>query len=151
VTRPGPLITLACVGAAIGTAAALVVTAPDPTLPKIPGAVNPEVTQTNIHQTICVRGWTATVRPSRSWSSRFKHKLALKQHVSAGDFELDHEVSLEVGGSPKSPQNLWLQPWSEARRDDNGIEARLHRAICSGELTLAEGRQQEIDWKEKHG
>jgi hypothetical protein len=28
-----------------------------------PGATNPAVTQATIHQTICVRGWTASMRP----------------------------------------------------------------------------------------
>jgi PBP1b-binding outer membrane lipoprotein LpoB len=28
-----------------------------------PGATNPDVTQGTIHQTICVKNWTATVRP----------------------------------------------------------------------------------------
>ena len=34
---------------------------PDPV--DTPGAINPKVTQDNIHQTICVQGWTKTVRP----------------------------------------------------------------------------------------
>jgi len=28
-----------------------------------PGALNPSVTQANIHSTICVRGYTKTIRP----------------------------------------------------------------------------------------
>ncbi|MGW4994883.1 hypothetical protein ACWEQ3_46110 [Streptomyces mirabilis] len=31
-----------------------------------PGSYNPNVTQSNIHSTICVSGWTATVRPPTS-------------------------------------------------------------------------------------
>jgi hypothetical protein len=36
---------------------------PDLTPP--PGALNPAVTQATISQTICMRGWTRTVRPAR--------------------------------------------------------------------------------------
>jgi hypothetical protein len=32
-----------------------------------PGVVNPDITQANIQQTICTRGWTATVRPPASY------------------------------------------------------------------------------------
>jgi len=36
---------------------------PDPET--TPGVINPEVTQANIQQTICVKGWTRTLRPPR--------------------------------------------------------------------------------------
>lgn len=36
------------------------------------GALNADVTQATIHQTICVSGWAATVRPSSSYSSGIK-------------------------------------------------------------------------------
>jgi hypothetical protein len=150
VTRPGPLLTLACVGAAIGTAAALVVTAPDPTLPKIPGAVNPNVTQANIHQTICVRGWTATIRPPVSYTGALKRRLAREQGVSTRDFELDHFQPLELGGAPRDPLNLWLEPWGQARKTDQE-ENRLRREVCAGQETLARAQHEMADWKEKHG
>ena len=34
---------------------------PDPA--RTPGAINPAIKQDNIGETICVRGWTRTVRP----------------------------------------------------------------------------------------
>ncbi len=34
---------------------------PDPT--RTPGALNPEVRQDTIETTICLRGWTRTIRP----------------------------------------------------------------------------------------
>ena len=37
-----------------------------------PGATNPEVTQENIHDTICVKGWTDTVRPPSSYTNKLK-------------------------------------------------------------------------------
>jgi hypothetical protein len=43
---------------------------PDKT--RTPGVANPAVTQDNIDQTICVSGWTATIRPSSSYTSKLK-------------------------------------------------------------------------------
>jgi hypothetical protein len=37
-----------------------------------PGSYNPDVTQSNISSTICVSGWTATVRPSTSYTNPLK-------------------------------------------------------------------------------
>jgi hypothetical protein len=48
-------------------------------------------------------------------------------------------------------RNLWPEPWSQAHRDDNGIEARLHRQVCSGTLTLRQARLQEVAYKHAHG
>ena len=35
-----------------------------------PGAIDPRVTQDNIHETICVRGYTRTVRPQGQCPAR---------------------------------------------------------------------------------
>ena len=43
---------------------------PDPAV--TPGALNPEVTQENIHETVCVKGWTASVRPAEESTYRMK-------------------------------------------------------------------------------
>ena len=37
-----------------------------------PGALNPDVTPATIRQTICSRGWTATIRPPSSYTSELK-------------------------------------------------------------------------------
>ena len=37
-----------------------------------PGSLNPDVTQATIGSTVCVRGWTATVRPPTSYTSALK-------------------------------------------------------------------------------
>src|ERR1035437_3933713 len=43
---------------------------PDPNC--TPGAIDPRVTQVNINSTICVSGYTATVRPSTSVTNKIK-------------------------------------------------------------------------------
>jgi hypothetical protein len=52
------------------------------------------------------------------------------------DFELDHIVSLCLGGS-NDRSNLQLQPWPEARRKDQ-VERQLCRAVDRGDLSREE-------------
>lgn len=51
-------------------------TRPDPS--RTPGAINPDVTQTNIYETICVRGWTRTVRPPEDYTYQLKREQLRK-------------------------------------------------------------------------
>jgi len=37
-----------------------------------PGAITPAVTQSNIDETICHRGWTSTIRPPEKYTYRLK-------------------------------------------------------------------------------
>jgi hypothetical protein len=115
-----------------------------------PGARYSSVTQATISKTICVRGWTKTIRPPASYPNALK-KAQLEQWQNSSHYEEDHLISLEVGGAPRLKRNLWPQPWSQARRDDNGIEARLHRQVCKGTLTLRQARLQEVAYKHKFG
>jgi hypothetical protein len=116
-------------------------------------ALNPAVTQDNIRSTICVKGWTATVRPPRLVTERIKHALMRQAGLPrsrAREFELDHRVALTLGGAPRSPDNLWLQSWgpwafgwngaTDARVKDK-LEVRLNRLVCSGALPLAEAQR----------
>lgn len=78
------------------------------------GALNPEVTQSNIQSTICRPGWTASVRPASSFTNGVKQRLMIEHRVPAhrsGEYELDHFIPLALGGHPRSLDNLWLQPW----------------------------------------
>jgi hypothetical protein len=103
----------------------------------VPGALNPDVTSDTIHQTICVPGYTKTIRPPVSYTDAIKRRLMQEQHLAgrAQDYELDHLVPIEGGGHPRSLDNLWMQPLAEARVKD-ADENRMHRAICDGRVTL---------------
>ena len=115
-----------------------------------PGVVNPDVTQATIRGTICVRGWTRTVRPSSSYTGELKLRQMTEYGVrgSPGRYQEDHLVSLELGGDPADPRNLWPQPRPWADRVDT-VENELNDAVCSGRLSLAEAQQRESDLK--HG
>lgn len=112
-------------------------------LPDVPGALNPDVTQATIHQTVCVSGWTKTVRPSVSVSNRIKReKLATLADKTMSDYELDHLISLQLGGAPDDPNNLWPEPYAGpcgARRKDR-IETALKREVCAGKITLKQAQ-----------
>jgi hypothetical protein len=117
---------------------------PDPVL--TPGAINPEVTQENIGSTICVKGWTATIRPPVSYTNELKLKQMKQMGLSGepSDFEEDHLISLELGGHPTNPENLWPEPWVSktdcgARHKDH-LENKLHELVCSGELELKQAQ-----------
>ena len=114
------------------------------------GALNPDVTQDTIRQTICVPGYTKEVRPATSFTNGAK-ALMLKRSgldpLTASDYELDHVIPLALGGHPRKLENLQLQPWEEAKRKDR-IEAKLQCLVCSGQIPL-ETAQSEIleDWR----
>jgi hypothetical protein len=117
-----------------------------------PGRLNPNVTQSNIQKTICVTGYTATIRPPVSYTNPLKAELmrsyGLKGASSA--YELDHLISLELGGHPTSPSNLWpeaYQPVPGAHEKDR-VENYLHRQVCDGQMTLAAAQKQiTSDWR----
>jgi len=123
---------------------------PDPAL--TPGAINPDVTQENIHQTICVKGYSKSIRPPAYYTNRLK-KQQIRQYgyfrVSPKAFEEDHLIPLSTGGNPTSEHNLWPQPrsstWNAEKKDE--LEAFLHREVCKGKIPL-EKAQKEIasDW-----
>ena len=76
-----------------------------------PGATNPRVSQATIHSTICVSGYTATIRPAESYTQRLKYTQLdggynLRGDTSAAHYEEDHLIPLEVGGSLDSIWSL---------------------------------------------
>lgn len=105
-----------------------------------PGLINPAVTQSNLGQTVCVPGWTATVRPPVSYTSALKRRqmAALGETDSAG-YEEDHRVPLSSGGAPMDPRNLWPELWSgpQGAHAKDAIELQVHDDLCSGRTTLA--------------
>ncbi len=82
-------------------------------------------------------GWTTTVRPPTSVTNRLKRQLDLAYGLATTTrAELDHLVSLELGGAPDDPRNLWVEPGSIPNPKD-GVENKLNDAVCSGLVALA--------------
>lgn len=89
-------------------------------------ALNPDVTPVTIRSTICMSGWTATVRPSSSYTSKLKSEQMVSERLpgTAADYEEDHRVPIELGGAPADPNNLSPEPYvgtpNNARVKDAG-------------------------------
>lgn len=123
---------------------------PDPAM--TPGVADPDITQDNISENVCNPNWTtAQIRPPTSYTTPLK----VKQMQTYGDtisdpnatcmassnspncYEEDHLISLENGGHPRDPRNLWPEPYKTqiagqtvgARQKDT-VENHIHNAIC---------------------
>ncbi|WP_405877319.1 hypothetical protein OG762_02455 [Streptomyces sp. NBC_01136] len=158
-----PLITslsalaLAAAGITVATGSAHAATCsqaylplPDPSCQ--PGALNSDVTQSTIDSTICVSGWTATVRPSSSYTTALKKTQIVEYgytDTSTSDYEEDHFVPLELGGSPKSALNLWPEPeyGTKTAANKDTVENKLKKAVCAGTVSLSDAQDAIInDW-----
>jgi len=108
-----------------------------------PGAINPAVMQSNIQQTICVSGYTATIRPPASYTTKLKISQLAGAYKSFTDkslasYEEDHLISLEIGGNPTDPKNLWPQPYAgTGARIKDQLENKLHDLVCANKIPLA--------------
>ena len=117
-----------------------------------PGVLNPAVGQANIATTICRHGWTRTVRPPVSYTNSLKAK-GLRQYRLRGPpsaFQEDHLISLELGGDPVDPRNLWPEPYPRASAVDK-IENDLNHRVCTGSLSLADAQDRESALKHRDG
>lgn len=118
---------------------------PNPAL--TPGALNSAVTPDDLYNTVCRRGWTQTIRPSEDYTERLKREQIRQYGYSdrrLGSYEEDHLISLELGGSPTAPQNLWPEPhqaaggWGSYAKDR--LENRLNHLVCNHEISLADAQ-----------
>lgn len=112
-----------------------------------PGAIDSKVTQANIQSTICRSGYTKTVRPPVSYTNPLKVKQIGEYgylDTNPKDYEEDHLISLELGGSPTSEQNLWPEPYNITlgAREKDKVENYLHKQVCDGIITLDEAQKE---------
>lgn len=103
-----------------------------------PGAIFPDATRAQI----CVYGYTKTVRDV---------PLALKREVydeygviyhHSGEYEVDHLISLELGGS-NNISNLWPEAAAPIPgfHEKDQVENYLHDLVCNGEIPLSEAQK----------
>ena len=112
-----------------------------------PGANNPDVTQDTIQTTICVSGYSSSIRPPVSYTDALKKQQIVQYGYSdknLANYEEDHLIALEDGGHPTDPHNLWpqprhTQPWNASFKDT--VENVLHGMVCAGQLPLDTARQ----------
>ena len=109
---------------------------PDPACS--PGAV----LTTNI-KTICVVGYTKTVRdvPLSEKKKVFQeYSIPYSEH---SNYEVDHIISLEIGGS-NDISNLFPESYliKNGARVKDVLENYLHRQVCNGSMTIAEAQKE---------
>jgi hypothetical protein len=112
---------------------------PDPSL--TPGAAIPGVTTAQV----CTPGYAAGVRHVTTATRRQVFALyVLPYPPPAGVYEVDHLISLELGGS-NDVTNLWPEPYTGdfGAHVKDRFENYLHAEVCAGTLTL-ETAQHEI-------
>jgi hypothetical protein len=144
--------------AASATASAATKTTPDWVIQNnkvTPGSLNTSVTQANIATTVCKSGWTATIRPTVTYTNKLKAEQLKTTYASyvaiwgsaPSAYEEDHLISLQLGGNPSDPKNLWPEPYAGigARKKDV-VETALKRLVCAGTIKLADAQKAILDW-----
>lgn len=119
-----------------------------------PGGVNSTLTK----MILCAS--TFRTAPYRNVSQATKNAVYMAYGIAthqAGDYEIDHLVSLEDGGT-NNIGNLWPQPANKlvtgststpppGFEEKDKVETLAHRDICSGNVDMtAEQRQLATDW-----
>lgn len=114
-----------------------------PDLTCSPGAV-----LTTDVKTICTVGYTKTVRdvstPTRKKVFK-EYGIPYSQH---SDYEVDHIISLELGGS-NDITNLYPESYTitNGARTKDKFENYLHRQICKGLMDIKEAQKEiSTDW-----
>src|SRR5271169_6893572 len=117
---------------------------PDPVL--TPGAIDPAITQDNIKSTVCVKGYTKTVRPPASYTNKLKKRQMREygyEDTNPKHYEEDHLIPLSIGGNPTDTYNLWPEPryseWGAAKKDE--LEFTLYKMLCRGDISLKNAQE----------
>jgi hypothetical protein len=137
------------------------------------GAPNPSITPENIQDNICKQGWsTKSIRPPASYTTALKKTQlrslgytlpnplpalttrsgkttipdiakCIARSSNPSCYEEDHLISLELGGDPRSPDNLWPEPWFGAwnAHIKDVLENTLHKMVCAGQIPLRDAQR----------
>ncbi len=108
---------------------------PDPAC--TPGDIFPDATK----EKICVAGYSSSVRDvPDSEKNDVYAEYGIKSHTT-GQYEVDHFVSLELGGS-NDISNLFPEAASPKPgfHEKDKVENYLHDQVCSGAMTLLEAQ-----------
>ena len=121
---------------------------PDPKL--TPGHPDPKITQDTIHDTVCKDHYTQGVRDVNDAEKAAEFKIYnTKPTDSPFGYEIDHFISLELGGTNDS-DNLWPEPYCQpgtggktciGAREKDVVETSLAHRICAGTITLDAARE----------
>jgi hypothetical protein len=101
-----------------------------------------------------MEGVQSSFRPPSSFTDALKRQQLIAYgyaDTNPNDYEEDHLISLELGGSGADPKNLWPEPHAgqDNSFDKDKVENWLHRQICSGAMTPGEAQKGiSTDWRQ---
>lgn len=107
-------------------------------------ALNPDVSQSTIQQTICQKGYSSTVRPSTTYTNPIKFRLMRQAGIPESDksvWALDHRIPISLGGHARKLENLQLLTAKENSRKSR-IEVKLLCYVCVGQMPLSQAQQE---------
>ena len=103
-----------------------------------PGAIIPDATV----QQICTPGYSSSVRNVPiSEKDQVYAQYGIASHF-AGQYEVDHLISLELGGS-NDIANLWPEAADPKPgfHEKDAVENYLHQQICDGSMSLQKAQE----------
>jgi len=119
------------------------------TYPFVPDSVmTPGDVLTTDAEKVSQPGYAKSVR---NVSGSLKRKIYLSYGITShksGEYEIDHLVSLELGGS-NDAKNLWPQPyhghWNAHMKDE--LENKFHNMVAKGQLDLTVAQKEmALNW-----
>lgn len=105
--------------------------------------LTPGVTLNVTKEDVCVKGYSKRVRNvPQSEKRQVYQEYNMQPDKSPCPCEVDHLVSLELGGS-NDIKNLWPEPytgkWNAHMKDR--LENWLHKQVCKGNMSLQEAQE----------
>lgn len=102
-----------------------------------PGAIFPSATKSKI----CQSGYASSVRNVPTSTKDKVYKMYGITSHRAGQYEVDHLVSLQLGGS-NDISNLWPEAASPKPgfHEKDRVENYLHDQVCSGAISLSQAQ-----------
>lgn len=104
-----------------------------------PGAIFPDATKDRI----CQSGYASSVRNVPTSVKNQVYASYGISHHTTGQYEVDHLVSLELGGS-NDIANLWPEAASPVPgfHQKDKVENYLHDQVCSGTISLSQAQSE---------
>jgi hypothetical protein len=121
---------------------------PNPAL--TPDAIDTGITQENIQSTVCVKGYTKTMRPPVYYTNKLK-KRQMREYgctdMNPTHYEEGHLIALSIGSAPEDPHNLWPEPhnseWNADKKDR--LEFVIDRMVCAQKTTICGSTAHDVD------
>jgi hypothetical protein len=123
-------------------------------LPDTHAACTPGAVLTTSKADICNDVSTTAIRPPDEYTDKLKVAQITEygwQDKKTGDYEEDHLISLEIGGDPDDPRNLWPEPHAGVYGSlvKDRVENWLHKHICDGSMSVVDAQNGiKTNWKQ---